>query len=209
MQLERLGLPAHLRPAISGDGLYPALVDALAQLPVPRTSDRAGELLAVAGPLPLALEVAHEVARELGLPLAKAVAVAAPSGTAAGVSEKNVVCSPSAATERREVWRRRRYLTIVAVEAPLTSAGAAQGRDFLAALQPTATWGAVEATRKAHDVGTWSRALGGVHALALTGVEDTADPAAVLGLGIPVSRVGHRPATPAVWAGLLTGRLAS
>ena len=209
-QLERLGLPAHLCPAVAGEGLYPALVDALGQLPkVPRTSNRAGGLLAVAGPLPLALEIAREIAQEMGLPVATAVVVATSSRTATGVDAKNVVRSLTAAAERRAVWRRRRHLTIVAVDAPLTSAGAAQGRDFLTALEPTATWGAVEATRKAHDVGTWSRALGGVHALALTGVEETADPAAVLELGIPVGRVGHRPATPAVWAGLLTGRLAS
>ena len=67
----------------------------------------------------------------------------------------------------------------------------------------------MEATRKAQDVGSWTRALGGVHALALTELEETSDPAAVLELGIPVCRLGGRPATPRAWATLLTGRLAA
>ena len=91
----------------------------------------------------------------------------------------------------------------------LTANGAEQARAFLTALSPTATWGVVEATRKAQDVGSWTRALGGVHALALTELEETSDPAAVLELGIPVSRLGGRPATPRAWATLLTGRLAA
>jgi hypothetical protein len=70
-------------------------------------------------------------------------------------------------------------------------------------------WGVVEATRKAHDVGRWTRALGGVDALALTAVEETADPAAVLTLGIPVGRLGAAKATPAAWAALLTDRMAA
>jgi hypothetical protein len=82
-------------------------------------------------------------------------------------------------------------------------------RAFLSALGPVTTYGVVEATRKAHDVGAWTRALGGVQALALTGVEETADPAAVLQLGIPVGRLGSRPATPAAWAALLVDRVAA
>ena len=71
------------------------------------------------------------------------------------------------------------------------------------------TYAVVEATRKAHDVGSWTRALGGVDALALTSVEETADPAAVLTLGIPVGRLGAAKATPASWAALLTDRMAA
>jgi hypothetical protein len=125
------------------------------------------------------------------------------------MAERQQVHDLATAGVRRAGWRRRRGLTVVAVDADLTAAGAARARAFLVALEPTATWGVVEATRKAQDVGAWTRALGGVHALTLTGVEETADPAAVLELGIPVSRVGGRPATAAVWASLLTGRLAT
>lgn len=36
---------------------------------------------------------------------------------------------------------------------------------------------------------------------------DTISPAAILGLGIPVGRIGSNPATPAMWADLLLERL--
>jgi hypothetical protein len=209
-ELALLGLPAHLMPADDGMDLYPALVAHLRKLPkVPRTANRAGGVLAVVGPLSLALDVSRDVAVELGLSVDTAVFLAACARAPKGVTERQRIRDLAAAGARRAGWRRRRSLTVVAVDADLTAAGASQARAFLAALEPTATWGVVEATRKAHDIGAWTRALGGVHALAVTGVEETADPAAVLELGIPVSRLGGRAATPAVWASLLTGRLAA
>jgi hypothetical protein len=209
-QLARLGLPEHLRPAPEEGALYPALVQSLRRLPkVPRTTNRAGAVLAVVGPLPLALDVAREIARDLGLPVATAVVLASSRRGRSELPAKQVVRTPEIAAERRELWRRRRNLTIVAVDAPLSAAGAAQARAFLSALGPVTTYGVVEATRKAHDVGAWTRALGGVQAIALTGVEETADPAAVLELGIPVGRLSGRPATAAAWATLLADRLAA
>ena len=210
VELARLGLPPHLRPQASGEQLHTALRAALTRLPTaPPATNRAGGVLAVVGPLTLALRVAREVAEELGLPVTTSVAVATCGDGTSQVPARQVLHAPAEAADRRATWRRRGNLTVVAVEAPLTSTGAADARDFLAALAPSATWGVVEATRKAQDIGAWTRALGGVHALALTDVEETADPAAVLELGIPVSRLGGRPATPRAWATLLTGRLAA
>jgi hypothetical protein len=209
-ELARLGLPAHLLPADDGEDLYAALVSHLRKLPkVPKTVNRAGAVLAVVGPPSLALDVARQVAQEIGLPIGTAVFLASATRSSGSMAERQQVHDLATAGVRRAGWRRRRGLTVVAVDADLTAAGAARARAFLTALEPTATWGVVEATRKAQDVGAWTRALGGVHALALTGVEETADPAAVLELGIPVSRLGGRAATPAVWASLLTGRLAA
>ena len=209
--LTRLGLPAHLHPAGGhGEQLHTALRASLTRLPTaPPAINRAGGVLAVVGPLAVAVAVAREIAHELGLPVATSVALATPGTATADVPQRQVLRATPEAAERRTAWRRRSNLTVVAVDAPLTATGAAEARAFLAALSPTATWGVVEATRKAQDVGAWTRALGGVHALALTDLEDTADPAAVLELGIPVSRLGGRPATPRAWATLLTGRLAA
>ena len=208
--LVRLGLPTHLLPTDDDLDLYPALVAHLRKLPkAPRPANRPGGVLAVVGPMALALDVAREVALELGLSVTTAVFLATSSRAALGVTERQRVRDPAMAGVRRAGWRRRRTLTVVAIDATLTAAGASQARAFLVALEPTAVWGVVEATRKAQDIGAWTRALGGVHALALTGIEETADPAAVLQLGIPVSRLGGRPATPAIWASLLTGRLAA
>ncbi len=209
-ELARLGLPQHLRPTGVGEQLHTALRASLSRLPTaPPAMNRAGGVLAVVGPLAQALHVAREIAEELGLPVATSVAVATAGTGAHDVAERQVLHGAAEAAERRSTWRRRSNLTVVAVDAPLTATGAAEARAFLAALSPTATWGVVEATRKAQDVGSWTRALGGVHALALTELEETSDPAAVLELGIPVSRLGGRPATPRAWATLLTGRLAA
>ena len=209
-ELARLGLPSHLRPTGVGEQLHTALRASLSRLPTaPPALNRAGGVLAVVGPLAQALDVAREIAAELGLPAATSVAVATAGATTSDVAERQVLHDADEAAERRAAWRRRSNLTVVAVDAPLTASGAADARAFLTALSPTATWGVVEATRKAQDVGSWTRALGGVHALALTELEETSDPAAVLELGIPVSRLGGRPATPRAWATLLTGRLAA
>lgn len=197
-QLIELGLPAHLLPTVAGDRLHAALVEALRALPVaPPTNDRAGNVLVLAGPLPLAAEVARQVARELDLPRSSIV------------SGGPGMRTPEQARDRRATWSRRSRTTLVVLETPLTAAGALRSRALLDALEPTTTWGVVEATRKPRDVGAWARAVGHVDALALTGVDETADPAAVLQLGIPVARLGSRKATAAVWAGLLTDRVAA
>ena len=209
-ELARLGLPSHLRPTGVGEQLHTALRASLSRLPTaPPALNRPGGVLAVVGPLAQALHVAREIAAELGLPAATSVAVATAGTGVHDVAERQVLHDAAEAAERRAAWRRRSNLTVVAVDAPLTASGAAEARAFLNALSPTSTWGVVEATRKAQDVGSWTRALGGVHAIALTELEEPSDPAAVLELGIPVSRLGGRPATPRAWATLLTGRLAA
>jgi hypothetical protein len=74
-------------------------------------------------------------------------------------------------------------------------------------LEPTITWAVVDASIKAEDVGHRITLLGGVDVIAMTGIADTISPAAILGLNIPVGRIGSNPATPAVWADLLLERL--
>ena len=79
---------------------------------------------------------------------------------------------------------------------------------MLTALEPIATYGVADATRKADDIKAWSDALGGVDCLAINNIEETVSPAAVLSTGIPVDRVDGRRVTPAYWALMLTERLA-
>lgn len=198
-QLAGLGLPTHLQPSDSGGALRPALARSLRALPKPpRPTARAGAVLAVVGPLPHAQEVATQMATELGLPRAAVVRV---TGSATGHRAVQEL------RRRGETWRRRRHATLVVVDSPLTAAGALRARAVLQALEPTATWGVIEATRKTRDVGAWAQAVGSVDALALTCIDETADPAAVLELGIPVGRIGARKATPAQWATLLSERM--
>jgi hypothetical protein len=208
-QLAHLGLPAHLMPTNTDSALYPTLLRSLEAAPQsPAVANRAGSVLAVVGPLPQALEAARALARDLELP-ASAVVVATSRRGLTDVAERQVLRDLDVAQTRRGAWRRRRNLTIVAVDAPMTAVGASQARAYLSVLDASLTWGAVEATRKTRDVGAFARAIGGLDALVLSAVEETSDPAAVLELGIPVARLGGQPATPAAWAALLTGRLAA
>jgi hypothetical protein len=201
LQLAQLGLPDHLQPADTGEALHACLTRVLRDLPkAPRPVDRPGAVVALVGPVVLAEEVAHDLAAELGLPRSAVL-------TAGGPGEH--LPTPEQARTQRAAWRRRSRTTIVVIDTPLTAAAALQTRALLDALSPASTWGVVEATRKPGDVGAWARAVGRVDALALTGVDETADPAAVLQLGIPVGRLGARKATASEWASLLTDRVAA
>jgi hypothetical protein len=209
-QLARLGLPEHLQPATADAAVYPALLESLRCLPeAPEPANQAGAVLAVVGPLAQSLQTARALARELNLPVASAVVAATTHRALTDLPERQVLRDADQAETRRATWRRRRNLTIVAVDAPMTAAGALQARVYLQALEPTTTWGAVEATRKPYDVAGFARAVGGFQALALSAVDDTSDPAAVLELGIPVARLDDKPATPSAWAALLAGRVAA
>ena len=195
-QLVDLGLPEHLLPSAVPGPLVPALTDSLRALPAaPRTPVRSGGILAVVGPSAVAQDAARSIARDLDLPRS-AVVVVDPA-------------RDDDAERKATAWRRRGRTTVVVVEAPLSAGAAAHARAYLRALAPDATWAAVEATRKPRDVGAWTRAVGGVDALALTGVDETSDPAAVLELGIPVGRLEGRRATAAAWAALLADRVAA
>lgn len=198
-QLAGLGLPAHLQPSRAGGGLEAALAESLRALPKsPRPVNRAGSVLAVVGPLGEATAVARQLADELDLPRSAVV-----------IAEKDALSCPETARRRRDTWRKRSRTTVVVVDTPVSAAGALRARAHLDAIEPTGTWAVVEATRKSRDVGAWAQAIGRVDALALTGLDETADPAAVLELGIPVGRLDRRRATPAAWARLLADRVAA
>jgi hypothetical protein len=64
-------------------------------------------------------------------------------------------------------------------------------------------WGMAGATTKPDDVRRWVTAIGGVDALVMTEVGATATPAAILSLGLPVTRLDDEPATPARWAAVV------
>jgi len=98
--------------------------------------------------------------------------------------------------------------TVAVIDAPL-GRPTAWVAEVLGALEPTAVWGVVEASRKVEDLAAWSSDLGGLDALCLTGLDDTVSPATPLRTGIPVALLEGHPATPDRWADLLLTRLAS
>ncbi|KGM11362.1 hypothetical protein N869_03185 [Cellulomonas bogoriensis 69B4 = DSM 16987] len=82
---------------------------------------------------------------------------------------------------------------------------------MLQALEPDQAWAAVDATRKPVEVRRWLRAVGAdrpFDALAACGAFEAQAPGTVLSLDVPVGWVDGLPATPVVWAAVLSERLA-
>ena len=109
---------------------------------------------------------------------------------------------------RRDEWSSLDRLTVVAIDIGFARQDVAWGRHAVSMLRPAMRWGVVAATRKAEDIRAWSRGIGGLHALAVTGIGETASPAAVLGAGVPVARLDGQVATPELWLRVLSDRLA-
>jgi hypothetical protein len=207
--LVRVGLPEELVRRLGFSlGADPSrgLLELLEHLPRPdRLPEGRGSVIAAVGDRAAALDLANQLAAELGLD-ADDVVLASATYRRRAVPAHRRIWDLERAEEQRRSWRRRLHPTIVAVEsAPGRSPDWA--RRVLDALEPTMVWGAVEATRKAEDLLSWSDQLGGVDALSVDRVDETLSPATVLRCGIPVGRLDGRPATPALWAALLTPRL--
>jgi hypothetical protein len=95
------------------------------------------------------------------------------------------------------------------MNAPIGETDAAWVDATCAALRATAVWAVVDATRKTSDTARHLKLLGEVEALVVYGVENTSDPATVLGLSHPIVSLDGRPATPHAWAAMLCARIAT
>jgi hypothetical protein len=200
-RLLALGLPADLAPstAVTGD-LRTALCQRLAQLPPPPVLPRTtGVVIAIVGIGTAPIALARRLADELDID-PEHVLLATPEAM-------SDVSHPEEAEAFRRSCRRRAEPTIVACSIGSGRAQLGWAHRILDRLEPTITWAVVDASVKAEDVGHRIALLGGVDVIAMTGIADTVSPAAVLGLNIPVGRIGSNPATPAVWADLLMERL--
>ena len=89
------------------------------------------------------------------------------------------------AQERRRSWSRRARPTIVACSLPPRYRGLRWAREILDDLEPTITWGIVDAGAKREDIAYRLDALGGIDVLALENLDSTVSPAAALELGVP------------------------
>jgi hypothetical protein len=201
-RLLALGLPMELAPstAVTGD-LRTALCQRLAQLPPPPVLPRTtGVVIAIVGIGTAPIALARRLADELDID-PDHVLLATPEAM-------SDVSHPEEAEAFRRSCRRRAEPTIVACSIGPGRAQLGWAHRILDRLEPTITWAVVDASCKAEDVGHRITLLGGVDVIAITGIADTVSPAAILGLGIPIGRIGSNPATPAVWADLLMERLA-
>ena len=208
--LVRMGLPATYVPAApAGLAFEAALRSSLSRLPAaPAVPKTMGSVVAIVGERGAAMELAREMAAEAGLD-PDAITLATRRRVPARTPENLVITSSDDALEKRRSWRRRDRPSVVVVDTELSGDKPAWAYHVLAALEPEATWGVVEATRKTEDVAAWINGLGGVDALAVNDIDATTSPASVLQLDVPVGRIDGRPASPALWAALLTERLAA
>jgi len=209
-QLVKMGLPATYVPAApSAAAFEAALRSSLSRLPAaPAIPKTVGSVVAVVGERGAAMELARELSAEAGLD-PDTITLATRRRVPARMPENLVITGSEDALEKRRSWRRRDRPSVVVIDAELAADKPAWAYHVLAALEPEATWGVVDATRKTEDVSAWLNNLGGVDALAVNDIDATTTPAAVLQLDVPVGRIDGRPASPALWAALLTERLAA
>lgn len=205
----RLGLPAAFTVDLATESPDQAVLRALQALPRATPLPTApGSVVAVVGERDGALALARSLADELGLD-PDDVALAAEDDHGDDLALGRLLPSVHAVSEARWHARYHSRPSVVAVAVPVGRTTSSWARRALEALDPTVTWAHTAAIRKAEDVLEWSERLGGVDAVAVDGIDETASPAAILGTGIPVARIDGRRATPALWAAILTERLAA
>jgi hypothetical protein len=206
--LARLGLPARLVPrGIAPSELRGALIETLAELPAtPALPQANGVVIAVIGNGSSAVLLARELCAEHGLD-SERIVLATQEPLGAGIPAWLQICDGPTAEERRRAWSRRNTPTIVAVSLPPGRNALPWAREILDNLEPTIAWSIVNAGWKSEDVRDWVERLGGVDVLALSNVDDTVSPAAVLDLGVPVGRIESEHATAIRWSELLLARI--
>lgn len=169
--------------------------------PAPPVLAQRGQVVAVVGARQEALAAAALLAEQLGQTV-EDVVLAGPD--AAGF---HTLRDATSAEHQASLWSRCGVPFVVAVCVPDGGDGSRWARDVLEALDPVTVWGAVTAERKPEDISAWAQAVGGVDALAVSGCDRTASPAAVLAIGLPVATIDGRRATPAAWTAMLVERL--
>lgn len=207
--LARIGLPTNVAARLSTVSADPTieLLHLMEQVtrpdPLPSTS---GAVIAIVGKRAEALEVCDQFAEQLGIN-PEEVLVAAATFRGGSIAQERRITTIELAQEQRRSWRRRPRPTIVAVEASLGRSRTGWATHVLDALEPTMVWGVVEASRKVEDIRDWAARLGGLDALAVTGLDDTVSPATVLGAGVPVGLLDGHEATASRWTAVLAEHL--
>jgi hypothetical protein len=200
--LRAAGFPEHLLPRAPLAPELSTIEAVFGALPeAPPLPAEPGGLVAVVGSAGLVRPVANAVAVAVGCARDE-VAVASATASDRHARPENRARTAAQAASLSPGWRRDR-VGVVAVYAPPLGADQRWTRQVLRALRPSCVWGMAGATTKPDDVRRWITAIGGVDALVLTEVGATATPAAILSLGVPVTRLDDEPATPGRWAAVV------
>ena len=169
------------------------------QLPWPPR--RPGEVLVLVGDAVAALHSARDIARHTRIGSAS-VFVVAPD-LLPELAEERRIANPAHARQRRIELSQAASASIIVIDAPLTMAGdplaAEWVREMVQALDATAVWAVVDATRRPKDVRRWIAAIGGADGIVAHDVAATSEPGELLQLGAPVAYLDGAHATGAAW----------
>ncbi|WNB85226.1 hypothetical protein [Cellulomonas sp. ATA003] len=202
-----LGVPASVLGPGPSDEPMP-LSRLLAGLPRPPAPERTpGAVVVVVGEGTAALPVAVQLAQRAHLEPGD-VALAGAMPPVAG--HRRRLPNPTAAARHRDKVADGEQVGVVAVGVGPEPEDRAAAAQLIAALAPEQCWAVVDARRKTTDLRAWMRDVAGtrpIDALAATWVHATQDPGTVLDLGAPVGWLDGLPATPVVWAAVLSERL--
>jgi hypothetical protein len=162
-----------------------------------------GAVVVVAGPAELAVRTGVAMAHRAGLD-AHDVVLAGDVDPLPGHGRRVQTASAAARVRER-----------VSDDAPTVVAlgvgGTATAAELLAAFEPDEAWAAIDARLRGVELRRWLRAVGArrpFDAVAASHTFDAQAPGVVLNLGVPVGWVDGLPASPVVWAAVLSERLA-
>ncbi len=206
--LLELGVPTRLLAGFTDPHAPVALSQLVRRFDRPRAGRlRAGAVVVVAGEPELALRTATQIAHRAGLAPTDVV-LAGELEARPGHGRR--ILTPAHATRFREKVQQDAG-TVVALGVTAAPRAQSDAAELLAALAPDDAWAVIDARVRGVEVRRWLRTVGAVRAfdaLAATSVFAAQSPGAVLNLGVPVGWVDGLPASPLVWAAVLSERLA-
>jgi hypothetical protein len=209
MNLISVGMPESMTAEIFGTDTYAGVLNAMAHRPAaPGVPEEPGEILVLAGDLADIVPIGKQLIQQVRLDQTHLL-LAGPSAAGTGLHSSKVMHTPAQAEARAERMQSDDCAWIVMMDAPVGGTDPIWVNDMCDSLGATAVWAVVDATRKTADTARHLRTLGDVEALVVHNVELTADPATVLGLGLPIVSLDGRRATPHAWAAMLCSRIAA
>jgi hypothetical protein len=222
MKLREVGVPVTINPRGEAHGIYEAMEQILAELPeAPAVPRLAGEIVALVGELSPTLRTAASIAALLrideteiviaglnGHPVTNVLGGGPRAAESVNLPVINTVTD--AARRGFELTAQDRpAIVVIATDTVDSDPDDIWAAGILRALQPTAAWLVVDATRKPEDNRSALLRIGAVDAIAVHSAQLSASPATVWDLGLPIALLDGRPATTFAWSGLLFGALRS
>jgi len=206
--LIEVGMPESIAREAASNDPYTAVREAMSTFaPPPAPPNRPGDVLVIVGEPAHALPVARQAAEMLGLDPTR-IMLTGTTTAGTGLHHSRRVSGPVEARSRARALHRADVPHVVVVDAPVQGDEEGLARSICDALGATAVWAVVDATRKTSETRRRVSVIGAVDALAVYDAAACADPASVLGLGLPVALLDCVPATPDAWADLVVPLMA-